>query len=90
MESDLQGRNPDVRSEQRNSENAAGGTDVESFMRTHAHYTLAGVPYTVKPPVDSPGGSVVILTVRGERANFTRLVLGCMEADFASNEQLLT
>ena len=29
--------------------------------------------------IDVPGGSV-----RGERANFTRLVLGCIEANFAS------
>ena len=35
-----------------------------------------------------PGGSVIIIimmmirTVRGERANFTRLVLGCIEANF--------
>ena len=47
-----------------------------------AHPVLAHVrmklPITVRrAPEEAPGRSV-----RGERANFTRLVLGCIEADF--------
>ena len=41
---------------------------------------------------DTPGRSVIIIlmirSVHGERANFTRLILGCIEADFC-NQYLL-
>ena len=35
----------------------------------------------VSAPLARPGGSVIII-IHGERANFTRLVLGCIDAKF--------